>query len=145
MEVRVGKTKAIIDPEDWLIVGGHSWNPTRDGYAVATINYKKVLMHRLIMNTPPGLQTDHLNHDKLDNRRSNLRICTPKQNAQNRRISAHKCVTFNKGAWTASVQHLLKRNYLGRFKTEEEAIDAVKKYKEKIRQENKIKFSTGTC
>src|SRR3990167_11489999 len=44
---------------------------------------KVLLMHRVIMNTPQGLDTDHINHNPLDNRRENLRICTHGQNISN--------------------------------------------------------------
>lgn len=46
---------------------------------------KRVSLHRLITNCPEGLEVDHLNHNPLDNRKSNLRICTQIENAQNRR------------------------------------------------------------
>jgi hypothetical protein len=45
-----------------------------------------IMMHKFIMNTPKGMHTDHINHDGLDNQRENLRVCTPSQNAQNKRL-----------------------------------------------------------
>ena len=45
-----------------------------------------LMMHKFIMNTPKGMHTDHLNHDGLDNRKKNLRICTASQNSQNKRL-----------------------------------------------------------
>lgn len=44
-----------------------------------------VLMHRVIAGAPPHLMTDHINGDTLDNRRQNLRACTPQENVRNRR------------------------------------------------------------
>jgi len=44
---------------------------------------KKVYMHRVVNNTPDNLQTDHINHNQLDNRRINLRSVTNQQNAFN--------------------------------------------------------------
>jgi len=42
-----------------------------------------IKMHRIIMNTPSFLKTDHINHDGLDNRKVNLRICSSQQNCMN--------------------------------------------------------------
>tara|TARA_R110001583_G_scaffold85211_1_gene223341 strand:- start:1103 stop:1750 length:648 start_codon:yes stop_codon:yes gene_type:complete len=44
-----------------------------------------LMMHQFIMNSPKGMCVDHINHDGLDNRRENLRICTYSQNSQNKR------------------------------------------------------------
>ena len=44
-----------------------------------------IMMHKFIMNAPKGMCVDHINHDGLDNRRENLRICTYSQNSQNKR------------------------------------------------------------
>ena len=45
-----------------------------------------LMMHKFIMNSPKGMCVDHINHDGLDNRRENLRICTYSQNSQNKRL-----------------------------------------------------------
>ena len=75
-----------------MILGKHKWNayPNVMGgfYAACRIfrNGKNttLYMHRLIMGEPKGKQVDHWNHDTLDNRRSNLRIVTNRQNNENR-------------------------------------------------------------
>lgn len=74
--------KAIVDDSDLELVAGHKWY-FHDGYAAATIKKKTVYMHRLVAKTPIGMHTDHLNHNKLDNRSQNLRICSHAQNMQN--------------------------------------------------------------
>lgn len=76
--------RAKVDDIDYEKVSKHTWYYT-GGYAQAVIDDKKIGMHRYIMNTPKGLVTDHLNHDTLDNRRSNLRICTHAENMANRK------------------------------------------------------------
>ena len=76
-----GKGKhAIVDDEDYEKISRYRWYYC-DGYAVSDFG---VRMHRFIMNPPQDLVIDHINHDRLDNRRSNLKICTQFENSQNR-------------------------------------------------------------
>ncbi len=77
----------IIDKDDeWVLK--HKWYLSCFGYARSTIKVdgKQVLcnLHRLVFNTPEGLDTDHINGDRLDNRKSNLRAVTRQQNMHNR-------------------------------------------------------------
>lgn len=74
---------AKVSPEDYALCVGHKWY-YRNGYALAVINKKEVRMHRYVMmETDPNYVIDHRNRDRLDNRRSNLRRFTLKQNANN--------------------------------------------------------------
>ncbi len=74
----------IIDKDDLEKVNKHKWY-FNGGYAFSYINGRPLVMHVLIMNTPPNMHTDHINHDTLDNRKVNLRIVTPAENYRNRR------------------------------------------------------------
>lgn len=82
-----GKGKfAIVDADDYEELIKHRWHLQGGGY-VARYNKTKpllVLMHRQVMSTPKNMQTDHINHNKLDNRKDNLRVCTSYVNQQNR-------------------------------------------------------------
>jgi len=75
----------IIDSDDFDLVSQHRWY-LNNGYAVARIGGKPTCMHVfLIGRAPNGHHTDHINRNKLDNRRSNLRIVTAAENLRNRR------------------------------------------------------------
>lgn len=80
---------AKVDIDDYELVSHYSWY-FRDGYALSKIAGKEVRMHRFILNeTDPDRLVDHKNRNRLDNRRDNLRVYTPKQNANNRETSRH--------------------------------------------------------
>ncbi len=88
-------------------------------------------MHRQIMGAKKGDVVDHINHDTLDNRRDNLRICTTAQNAYNQKptgvTSKHKGVcrgTNPNKPWQVRIRANGKRLFLGAFASEEEAAEA---------------------
>jgi hypothetical protein len=96
-------------------------------------------MHRVIMKTPEEMDTDHINHDQLDNRRENLRICTRSENKRNSvayktNTSGFKGVTFSRhtNKWQAQIKVGDLEKYLGYFSKLEAAAhaydDAAKKY-----------------
>lgn len=89
---------------------------------------KTIIMHRLIMNTPTGMDTDHKNHNTLNNQRYNLRVCTRFQNMWNRLpekggTSKYKGVCWHKGhkKWVAQIILKNKHLHLGDFIDEVEA------------------------
>ena len=92
-----------------------------------------MLLHREILGLKPGDPwVDHLNGDRLDNRRENLRLATPSQNGLNRarpgRANRSGFIGVRKhsaGRWSAQVQVERKQHYLGLFDTPEEAAAAV--------------------
>jgi len=128
---------AIVDDEDYQPLSKYSWIAHVNGGHVCAIrsthvNGKSVnlRMHRVIMNAPRELEIDHVNGDPLDNRKSNLRLCTHQQNCHNFRKykgkSRYKGVYPIKGSikWGSQLRCGDTCYTLGRFMAEEEAAHA---------------------
>lgn len=76
----------LIDPEDFEKISTHKWKINKGGYVCRTINKNGLLyLHRFIMDASKGQEIDHIDGNKLDNRKSNLRFCTKSQNSYNRK------------------------------------------------------------
>lgn len=124
---------AIIDNEDLPVIGNRKWHCTANGYAAQRRGKNIVWMHRVIMDTPVGMDTDHINGDRLDNRRSNLRFATRSQNMINtsRRAdnkSGHKGVTWSdrNHKWYACIRVSGKSISLGFYDSIYDASNAYK-------------------
>ncbi|MED1954624.1 HNH endonuclease [Brevibacillus centrosporus] len=130
--------ETLIDTEDLGIVQKHRWfayksTTTQKFYAKAQdyIDQKVVdiRLHRLLTNAPKGMFVDHINHDPLDNRRSNLRVVSNMENMQNRSGSQRNSKSGVRGVswskkqnrWKAAIGVNGKSMYLGAFTTIEEA------------------------
>lgn len=134
--VKEGK-EVLLDDKDYEYVSKYRWYITSDGYA-ARSTYPNgacytVMMHRHILNLERGnkMQVDHINGNRLDNRRNNLRLCTPYQNSLNkkrevRNTSGFKGVSFHKVVkkWTANIKVKGKNHYLGCYESPESAYEA---------------------
>lgn len=95
---------ALVDDDDFPMLSKYSWNAHKYGekyYAETNIrvapgrkngSFRNLKMHRLIMNAKPGQIVDHINHDTLNNKKNNLRLCTSAENSRN----------TNKRAWNKS-------------------------------------------
>jgi hypothetical protein len=131
-----GKGKfALVDDDDYEELMQYKWNSNPDGYAIRGVridgDYINIKMHRVIINCNKGLFVDHINHNKLDNRKDNLRACTLRQNAMNS-IPRNSCSSIYKGVsfhkvnkkWVAYININMKYTYLGSFNTELEAAKA---------------------
>lgn len=90
--------------------------------------YKRIFMHRLIANTPSDRITDHINRNTLDNRECNLKVCTHRENMQNRcnnksgKVGVHWHKKDKK--WRAKITVNNKIKWLGSFDLLEDAISA---------------------
>lgn len=128
----------LVDDCDFDFIRQWSWNICPKGYAIRTdrTNGKTtVYMHKSIAEIAgisiKGLQVDHIDGDKLDNRRSNLRPATNQQNQanvgpQSNNTSGYKGVHFHKssGKYVARIGVSYKRIQLGSYATAEEASKA---------------------
>lgn len=129
---------AIVDSQDYERVNQFKWcfnrRPAGDGYAQRSKygggRQKPVLLHRFIMGAKSSEFVDHVNGDKLDCRRSNLRISSVAGNNQNRRPTKHsskyKGVYWKKTKkrWIASIYMNGKQFWLGTFHNEKTAASA---------------------
>jgi hypothetical protein len=126
---------ALVDDEDYELVARHRWHVIESerspAYAATLVprasgRGKRVYMHNLVMG---AIGVDHVSHNGLDNRRSNLRFATSAQNNGNRRMrrrgsSQYKGVCRDRGRWTVAIVRDGKVRQLGRFLSEADAARA---------------------
>jgi hypothetical protein len=123
---------ALVDAEDAEAVGAYRWHMQSRGYAARNTwvggSRLYVLMHRFLLGLAPcdPRQADHVNGDRLDNRRANLRVCVSAQNQQNRLDGPYRGATWDdsRSLWQAYATLGGKRHFLGRFATRDEAATA---------------------
>jgi len=123
---------STVDDVDFALLSKRNWHRNVGGYVVS----RNVYMHALVNKTSKGFHTDHINRDKLDNRKKNLRTVTSGRNLLNSKTyvtntSGCRGVHFYKrhGKWTAyiNVSDVRgKRFFLGYFDSKKEAISARK-------------------
>jgi hypothetical protein len=140
---------AIVDDEDFEELIKYKWSrvkgPNTD-YARQS-GGQKMMMHRYLLKPETNMQVDHINHNGLDNRRDNIRVCTRSENMKNVRpygtskylgVNLHKAKrlyikkdgtekTYVSKRWRASITVDGKTKHLGLFEKE---IDAAKRYDE---------------
>lgn len=134
---------AIVDSEDYEKLNKWKWHYSSHGYArrfqhISWDNINKIqkgtqlFMHRLILNAPKGKDVDHINGDRLNNQKSNLRICNRSETCQNRGIRRDnkvgiKGVKKSGNKWEAYIKVNQKTKSLGVFI---DKLDASKTYNE---------------
>jgi hypothetical protein len=133
MKIKVKNVYMLIDDEDYPKLNGRKIFLV-GGYCKLSVGGKLKSVHRIIIDCPEQLQVDHKNRIKHDNRKSNLRVCSPSQNGANRKTNSgvrYKGVTY-KGSklenrdkkWESRICVNGKRIFLGMFKTIQEAAKA---------------------
>lgn len=106
----------------WCIVKGHVYAKNMDN--------KTLYLHRLIMNvTDKNVEVDHIDGNPLNNKKSNLRLCTHDKNMLNHKVCSNNTsgvtgVTFDKqrNKWCAQIVYKNKNHHLGRFDLFEDAV-----------------------
>lgn len=132
VEIRVyGRKKdfkgvVLVDQDVYEKLRTRSVSISSHGYARTGINGSGEpleYLHRFIMGSPKGKVVDHINRNRLDNRRVNLRICEQKENLWNTQavLEGYKGVYENEFSWIAQVMANGVIHHIGSFETQEEA------------------------
>jgi hypothetical protein len=123
----------VIDSENYEWLSQHTVGLASTGYAYVVIAGQRDYLHRVICPVPPSkklLVVDHINGDKLDNRRVNLRVVSLQQNGYNTRISKNNKTGYKgvvrtpKGRYRAEIMADYQKIDIGTFDTAREASDA---------------------
>lgn len=127
----------MVDKEDFELVAARSWSLGKRGYPVSHRSRrnpegpKTQCLHRYLLAEAIGQDIDHISGNKLDNRRSNLRVCTHQQNMFNQKIrntnsSGVSGVSYHKQAkkYEAYIHFSGKKINLGLFGKFEDACKA---------------------
>ena len=123
----------LCDVEDWDYAKNICWYKNNTGYARGEIDGKAILFHNYIfdINTDSGIEVDHIHGNRLDNRRSELRICDRNKNALNKGLYKNNTsgvtgVSWHKQQekWSAYIQIEHKNMYLGSFNSFDDAVNA---------------------
>lgn len=128
-----------FDLEDYDLIKDYCWYKDAHGYISSKYDGKRILMHRLLMGTnDANIIIDHVNHIRIDNQKTNLRIVNKSQNAMNHRILRNNTsgvtgVSQRKSnkKWRARITVNNKQIYLGQFNSFEDAVSARKKAEDK--------------
>jgi len=150
---KFGQTIVLLDEDDYLKVEKYSLslfiNRRRLYVRLSFINGKRYLLHRYLMNAPECKVVDHINHNTLDNRKENLRLCTISQNCMNSmkhyksKTSPYKGVVFENNKYYAQIRFNKNYKRIGTYETAEEAAlaynEAALKYHGEFAYLNEVK------
>jgi len=122
----------VIDNQDYPLVSKYQWRITPHGYFMGTNGSgERIFLHRLIMNPPEGKFVDHVDCNKANCRRSNMRICDKTQNNRNIGLQKNNQCGYkgvywaaDRSKWRAEITVDRRHIHIGSFDTAEEAADA---------------------
>ena len=121
----------LFNSTDYEKVASRKWYLSKRGYITTKIARRNVPLHKILIPVDSGYDIDHISGDRLDNRRSNLRVCTHQQNCFNQKkrttnTSGYVGVCRKKGTakYEAYIHHHARKIYLGLFDSPEEAARA---------------------
>ena len=126
-----------FDLEDYNLIKDYCWHIDKNGYVVCKRD-KTIFMHRLVMAAPSDMVVDHIYHNKNDNRKKYLRICTKQENIFNKKYSNSSsgvCGVYwytKQNKWSAEIVVNNQKINLGFFDDVEEAI--------KVRKAAELKY-----
>lgn len=109
--------RTLVDEETYKKYNHLTWYLSDTGYAMRKTIDGSFRLHRLVLNAPEDMVVDHLNGNKLDNRKSNLRVCTNQENALNRKNIKGYCFVKRTGKWAVRY----RSKHYGYYSTEEDA------------------------
>lgn len=120
-----GTSGSIVDDDVFEMLAKHKWCLS-NGYPSRRFEGKLVYLHRIVLGTPPGCHTDHINGNKLDNRLENLRICDASHNCANHGKNKNNTTGFKgvyelKGKFRCTIMVNRKQRTFGPFDTPEAA------------------------
>ena len=130
--LHIDSSEFLFDLEDLFLIQSRNWRIDKDGYLVCSYYYAGKLQitrfHRLIMKAKKGQFVDHINKNRNDNRKQNLRCCEFSENDRNRGVySTNKSgvtgVSFDskRGMWFANISFNHRTYFLGRYKFKDDA------------------------
>lgn len=130
--IYIKNKEILVDDEDYyLLLSKKICIADKDNYARVSIDGNSLTLHRYIIKYEGHDVVDHINSNRLDNRKVNLRIVTRTQNSQNKKSSSNStskyigvCFDKSRNKWAAEIRPEGKKKFLGRFNTEEEAAKA---------------------
>lgn len=113
--------RAIVDDDKFNELNKHEWHLNAYGYAARKVELprtdsrrkrKDIKMHHIVLKPKEGLYTDHINRDRLDNRRFNLRNVTSSQNNRNASLSARNTSGYKGVSWCKKSKRFRTSLYL---------------------------------
>ena len=130
----------FVDTEDFKKIEKYCWHETNNGYIATRKDNKIIYLHKLITNSTYEI-IDHINRNKKDCRKSNLRIVTAQQNSINKGMQSNNRsgvpgVYFDKARrkWVAKIE-FNKKTYMKRFEDKKQAIICRKEWETKFFQQ----------